>query len=153
METMETPICRRCRSLLAELPAHRARSSSPLRSRRLSEPAPLLPHNWRKEEHLELSPLRSRASLKQEEAKEFLVQGQSSPTYQDQTPIPLFPLQGAGIDVDLQAGMFRKMPMLELATELLGLLSINLVLAPGVVFAGLKKWLLAMLVAKALARL
>jgi hypothetical protein len=91
-------------------------------------------------------------SPKQDEAEEFLEQGQS-PTNQGQTPIPLFPMQGAGIDVDLQAGMFRKMPMLELATELLGLLTINLVLAPGVVFAGLKKWLLAMLVAKALARL
>jgi hypothetical protein len=49
--------------------------------------------------------------------------------------------------------MLKRLPMLELATELLGLLTINLVLPPGVVFTGLKKWLWAMLVAEMLARL
>ncbi|KAM0856351.1 hypothetical protein ACQ4PT_049174 [Festuca glaucescens] len=145
METEGEPICRRCRSLPVELPARRARSSSLMRRRRLSEPAPLLPHSWREEKEVELSPLRFKASPKQEEEEEFSEQGQSTPTGQG--------LQGAGIDVDLQAGMFQKMPMPELAMELLGLLTINLVLQPGVVFADWKKWLWAVLMAKILARL
>jgi hypothetical protein len=44
-------------------------------------------------------------------------------------------------------------PILELATELLGLLTINLVLQPGIDFTSLKKWLWAALVAEILARL
>jgi hypothetical protein len=105
-----------------------------------------LAHSWRKEEVLELSPVRLKPSPTREAEEESLEQGQASPTNQGQIPTPLFPLQGAGIDVDLQDGMLKRMPMLELATELLGLLTINLVLPPGVVFIGLKKWLWAMLV-------
>jgi hypothetical protein len=74
----------------ANLPARRARSSSPLRSRWLSEPGPVLPHSSREEEDLELSPLRFKESPKQEEEEEFSVQDQSTPTNQGQIAAPLF---------------------------------------------------------------
>jgi hypothetical protein len=50
--------------------------------------------------------------------------------------------------------MFRRLPLLEIAIELYsGSLTINLVLPPGTVFADLKKWIWAAVLAEILARI
>jgi hypothetical protein len=50
--------------------------------------------------------------------------------------------------------MFRRLPLLEIATELYkGSLTINLVLPPGTVSADLKKWIWAIVLVEILARI
>jgi hypothetical protein len=63
--------------------------------------------------------------------QESLEQNRRTTPYQGQTPNPIFQLQGVGLDIDLRDGIFQNMPQLELEIELLGLLTINLVLQPG----------------------
>lgn len=131
----------------------KAKSCSPRCRRWLSEPAPSLMWGGLEEEEMELSLPLFQPSPNQEEEAASLEHGQATPPGQLPTPIPLFLLQGAGLDVDLQDGILRRMPVLKLATELLGLLIINLVLPPGAAFANPKKWLWAALMAEVLARL
>jgi hypothetical protein len=102
---------------------------------------------WTEEKEVELSPLLFKPRPNQETEKEYSEQGQATSPSQIPTPV------GAGLDVDLQVGMFWKMPVLELAMELLDLLTINLVLPPGAAFANPKRWLWEALVAEVLARL
>jgi hypothetical protein len=60
-------------------------------------------------------------------------------------PNPIFQMQGVGLDVDLRDGIFQRMLQLELATELLGLLTINPVLQPGAVLLNPMSWLWSVL--------
>jgi hypothetical protein len=111
------------------------------------EPGSSMETGWTEEKEVELSPLLFKPRPNQETEKEYSEQGQATSPSQIPTPV------GAGLDVDLQVGMFWKMPVLELAMELLDLLTINLVLPPGAAFANPKKWLWAALMAEVLARL
>jgi hypothetical protein len=138
-------ICRRCQSLL---PASLKRHTRPLSPRHRHSDPKQTRSFWKEYETTEPSP----STRKQATASSALdpSKEQSSTQVSAQT----FPLQGTGIDVDLQAGMFKRLQLVEIATELYkGLLTINLVLPPGTVFTEPKKWIWAALLAEIMVRL
>jgi hypothetical protein len=145
MDKVTEPICQHCQSLPSATLKRRTKSLSP--RCHFSDPAQRRP-SWREKELEEAS----LTTHKQETAYSAPDHSKEPPSAQVSAPI--FPMQGAGIDVDLQAGMFKKLPLVEIATDLYkGLLTINLVLPPGTVFADPKKWIWAALLAEIVARL
>jgi hypothetical protein len=75
-------------------------------------------------------------------------------SFSTKVPTLVYQTQGAGLDVNLQAGMFQRLPLVEIATkQYKGILTINLVLPHGTVLAEPAKWIWAALLIEVIARM